>query len=121
MTSLYLDPINIEPNADMTEDYSAATKVMENVEASGTSNKPRSVTTLSKSSVIVADRDDVDKNIYVPISQVLGIDPKINVMSGVSTSLAQSDINIENPKDNPDMRAPTPSHDKSQDKKGQKI
>ena len=44
----------------MKEDGSAATNVVDNVEASRTSNKPISVTSLSKSSVIVADKDDVD-------------------------------------------------------------
>ncbi|KAI5386666.1 hypothetical protein KIW84_072988 [Lathyrus oleraceus] len=63
MTSLYLDPINIEPNVGMNEDCSAATNVIENVKDYGTNNKLRSVTTLSKSSMIVCDRDDVDKNI----------------------------------------------------------
>ncbi|XP_050920391.1 uncharacterized protein LOC127138028 [Lathyrus oleraceus] len=116
MTSLYLDPINIGPNVDVSEDCPAVINVMENVEASGTNSKPRSVTTLSKSSVIIADRDDVDKNIRVLISQVLGIDPKLNVMSDVKTSLAQSDFNTENPIDNPDMHAPTLSPEKSQDK-----
>lgn len=93
MTSLYLDPISIETNGGMNEDCSIATNVGENVEASGTNNKPRSVTTLSKSSVIVVDKDDVDKNICVLISQVLRIDPKTNVLSDVSTSLAQLDNN----------------------------
>lgn len=32
--------------------------------------------------MIVKDKDDVDKNIHVLISQVLGIEPKTNVMSG---------------------------------------
>ncbi|KAI5438461.1 hypothetical protein KIW84_024266 [Lathyrus oleraceus] len=116
MTSLYLDPISIEPNVGMNEDCSATRNVMENVEASRTNNKPRSVTTLSKSSVIFGDRDDVDKNIHVLISQVLGIVPKKNVVSNVSTSLAQQDNNTENPKNNLDVNAPTFSLEKSQDK-----
>ncbi|XP_050874994.1 uncharacterized protein LOC127078596 [Lathyrus oleraceus] len=41
MTILYLDPISIEPNIGLNEDCSTMTNVMENVEASGTSNKPR--------------------------------------------------------------------------------
>lgn len=65
MTSLYLDPISIEPNVNMTEDCSAVTHVVENVEASRANNKPRFVTPLSKSSAIVANRDNVDKNIRV--------------------------------------------------------
>ncbi|XP_050914791.1 uncharacterized protein LOC127129696 [Lathyrus oleraceus] len=76
MTSLYLDPINIEPYIDVSKDCPVATNVMKNVEAYGTNNKPRYVTTLSKSSVIVADRDDVDKNInkerYEDINNELG-------------------------------------------------
>ncbi|KAI5399237.1 hypothetical protein KIW84_064569 [Lathyrus oleraceus] len=71
---------------------------------------------MSKSSVIVVDRDDVGKNIRVLISQVLGIDPKTNVVPNVSSSLAQPDNHIENPRDNPDMHAPTLSLEKSQDK-----
>lgn len=116
MTSLYLDPISIESNVDVTEDCFIATNVMENVEAYRTNNQPGYVTTLSKSSVIIADRDDVDKNIRVLVSQVLGIDPKTNVVPDVSTFLAQPDNNIENPKDNPDMHAPILSPKKSQDK-----
>lgn len=115
MTSLYLDPISIEPNIDVSEDYPAATNVMENVEAYGT-NKPIFVTTLSKSSVIIADRDDVDKNIRVLISQVLGIDPKTNIVPDVSTSLSQPDNNTENHRENPNMHTPTLSPEKSQDK-----
>lgn len=99
MTSLYLDPISIEPNVDVSKDCPATTNVMENVEAYETRNKPRSITTLSKYSMIVADRDDVNKNIRVLISQVLGIAHKTNVVSDVSTSLAQPDNNTENPID----------------------
>ncbi|XP_050914629.1 uncharacterized protein LOC127129504 [Lathyrus oleraceus] len=69
-------------------------------------NKPMSMTSLY----------DVDKNIRVLISQVLGIDPKKNVVSDVFTSLAQLDNNTENPKNNPDVHAPTLSPEKSQDK-----
>lgn len=116
MTSLCLDPINIEPNVDVFKDCPTAINVMENVEASETNNKPRFVTTLSKSSRIVADRDDVNKNICVLISQVLAIDPKTNIVSYVSTSLAQPDNNVKNPIDNPDVHAPTLSIEKSQDK-----
>lgn len=76
MISLYLDPIRIEPNVGMNEDGSAVTNVADNVEASGTNNKPRFVTAFSKFSMIVANRDDVDKNIRVLISQVLEINPK---------------------------------------------
>lgn len=38
--------------------------------------------------MIVDDIDDVDKNICVLISQVLGIEPKTGVVPDVSTSLA---------------------------------
>lgn len=71
--------------------------VMKDVKAFETSNRPRSVTTLSKSRMIVADRDDVDKNICVLISQVLGIEPKTNVVPDVSMSLAQPDNTTETP------------------------
>ncbi|XP_050888939.1 uncharacterized protein LOC127094115 [Lathyrus oleraceus] len=89
---------------------------MEDVEAYETNNRPRSVTTLSKSIMIVPDRDDVDKNIHVLISQVLGIDLKTNVVPDVSTSLAQHDNNTENPRDKSDVNAPTLSPEKSKDK-----
>lgn len=95
ITSLYLDPINVEPNVGVFKDFSVIPNVMEDVEASETSNRPRYVTTLSKSSMIIADKDDVDKNIYVLISQVLAIEPKTNAMSNVSTSLAQPDNTTE--------------------------
>ncbi|XP_050876793.1 uncharacterized protein LOC127080517 [Lathyrus oleraceus] len=116
MTSLYLDPISIEPNVGMNEACSDVTSVMENFEAFVPSNKPRFVTTLRKSSVIVADRDGVNKNICVLISQVLGIDPKKNVVPDVSISLTQPDNNTKNPRDNPDVHAQTLSPEKSQDK-----
>ncbi|XP_050920169.1 uncharacterized protein LOC127137791 [Lathyrus oleraceus] len=116
MTSLYLDSINIEPNVDMSKDCTVATNVMEDVEAFETSKRPRSVTTLSKSSMIVANIDDVDKNIRVLISQVLGIDPKTNVVPSVSTSLAQLDNNTENPMEKFDVNVPTPSPEQSKDK-----
>ncbi|XP_050916418.1 uncharacterized protein LOC127131544 [Lathyrus oleraceus] len=79
-------------------------------------NKPRSVTALSKSSVIVADRDSVVKNICVLISNVLGIDPKTNVVPIVSISLAQPDNNTDNPINDPDVHASTLSPEKSQDR-----
>ncbi|KAI5418811.1 hypothetical protein KIW84_043151 [Lathyrus oleraceus] len=71
MTSMYLDPINVEPNVDASAKRFVIRKVMGNVETSENTNKPRFVTTVSKSSMIVADRDDIDKNICVLISQVL--------------------------------------------------
>lgn len=107
MTSLYLDPISIEPNVDMSKERPVVKNVMEDVEASETNNRPKYITTLSKSSMIVADKDDVDKSIRVLISQVLGINPKTNVVPDVSTSLAQPNKNIENPRDKYDMNAPT--------------
>lgn len=45
----------------------------------------------------IADKDDVDKNIRVRISQVLGIEPKTNVLSDVSASLAQPDNTTKTP------------------------
>lgn len=92
------------------------TNFMEDVESSETSNSPRSVTTLSIYNMIVADRDNVDKNIRVLISQVLGIDPKTNVMPDISTSLAQPDNNTETPMDKYDDNVPTLSPEKSKDK-----
>lgn len=97
MTSLYLDPISVEPNVGISKEFHVMPNVMEDIEASETSNISWSVTTLSKSSMTVADRDDMDKNICVLISQVLGIEPKTNVMSDVSTSLAQHDNTTETP------------------------
>lgn len=89
MTNLYLDPINVEPNVGVYEECPIMPNVTEYFEASETSNRPRSVTNLSKSNMIVAERDDVDKNICMLISQVLGIKPKTSVVLDVSTSLAQ--------------------------------
>ncbi|XP_050896340.1 uncharacterized protein LOC127103096 [Lathyrus oleraceus] len=71
MTSLYLDPISVEPNVGVYKECLVIPNVMEDVEASKTSNRPRSVTTLSKFIMIVADINDVDKNICVLISRVL--------------------------------------------------
>lgn len=68
MTSMYLDPINVEPNGDASAKSYVVPNVMGNVETSENTNKPRYVTTLSKSSMIVVDKDDVDKNIRVLIS-----------------------------------------------------
>lgn len=116
MTSLYLDPISIEVNVDMSKDYPVMTNVMKYIEAYETSNRPRSVTTLSKSSMIVADRDYVGKSIHVLISQVLGIDLKTNSVSGISTSLAQPYTNTDNPMDKYNVNVPTLSFEKSKDK-----
>ncbi|KAI5390071.1 hypothetical protein KIW84_075409 [Lathyrus oleraceus] len=116
MTSLYLDPISVEPNVDSSNYCPDVTNVIEDVEASETSNRPRSVTTLSKSSMIIPDKDDVDKNICVLISQLLGIDPKTNVVLDVSTFLAQPDNNTETPMDKFDVNVPTMSPKKSKDK-----
>ncbi|XP_050915846.1 uncharacterized protein LOC127130940 [Lathyrus oleraceus] len=96
--------IRIEPNVGMNEDGFVATNVADNAKAYGTVNKPISITALSKSSMIVTDRDGIDKNIRVLISQVLGIEPKTNVVSNSSTSLAQPDNNTENPINNPDIK-----------------
>lgn len=116
MTSLYLDPISVEPNVGISKDCVVMTNVMEDVKASETSNRPRSITTLSKSSMIVGDRDDVDKNISVLISQVLGIDPKTNVVPDVSTSLAQHYNTTETSMDKSDVNVSTLSPKKSKDK-----
>ena len=48
MTSLYLDPINVEPNVSTSEECPAIPNIMGDVEASETNNRPRSVTTLRK-------------------------------------------------------------------------
>ncbi|XP_050902793.1 uncharacterized protein LOC127115250 [Lathyrus oleraceus] len=81
MNSLYLDPINVEPNVDASTKSYVVPKVMGNVETFENTNKPRFATTLSKSSMIVAERDNVDKDICVLISQVLEKDDS-NGMSG---------------------------------------
>ncbi|KAI5403948.1 hypothetical protein KIW84_051189 [Lathyrus oleraceus] len=116
MTSMYLDPISVEPNVRISKDCHVMKNVMEDVEAYETSNRPRSITTLSKSSMIIADRDNVDKNIRVLISQVLGIDPKTNVVPDVSTSLAQPDNTTETPMDKSDVNLSTLSPEKSKDR-----
>lgn len=121
MTSMYLDPINVEPNIDASSKSYVVPKVMENVETSENTNKHRFVTTLSKSGMIVAERDNVDKYIRVMISQVLGIKPKTVVVSDVSTSLAQTDSPIETSLDKSDGKpdsenVPTKSPEKSEEK-----
>lgn len=107
MTSMYFDPINVEPNVDASAKIYVVLNVMENVETSENTNKPRSTTTLSKSSMIVVDRDDVDKNICVLISQSLGIEPKTGVVPDVSTSLAQPYNPIETSLDKSDANMST--------------
>lgn len=77
MTNLYLDPISVEPNVGVSKYGPVMLNVMEGVEASETNNRPRFVTTLSKSNMIVTDKDNVEKNICVLISQVLGIEPRL--------------------------------------------
>ncbi|KAI5419328.1 hypothetical protein KIW84_043479 [Lathyrus oleraceus] len=109
VTSLYLDPINVEPNVDASAKCPIVQNVMDNFETYENTSKPRSVTTFSKSSMIVTDRDDVDNNIHVLISQVLGIKPKTGVVSDVSTSLAQPDNTIETPLDKFDVNMSTQS------------
>ncbi|XP_050908498.1 uncharacterized protein LOC127122157 [Lathyrus oleraceus] len=88
---------------------------MEDVKAFETSNKPRYVTALSKSSMIVADRDDIDKTICVLVSHVLGIEPK-TVVPDVSTSLTQPDNTTETPLDKFDVHVHTLSPEKLKDK-----
>lgn len=89
---------------------------MEDVEAYETSNRPKFVTTLSKYSMIIADRDDIDKNNRALISQVSGIEPKTGVVPVVSTSLAQPDNTTETPLDKFDVNVYTLSLKKSKDK-----
>ncbi|KAI5447695.1 hypothetical protein KIW84_015232 [Lathyrus oleraceus] len=95
MTSLYLDPISVEPNFGVSEECHVMPNVMEDVEAYETNNRPMYVTTLSKSSMIVADRDDVDKNIRVLISQVLDKEGS----EGMTSDLAYKDENSIEEKD----------------------
>ena len=66
--------------------------------------------------MIVADRDDVDKNIRVRISQLLGIKPKTGVVPNVSTSLAQPDYTTKIPLSKTDVNVSTLSLEKSKDK-----
>lgn len=86
---------------------------MKNVETYENTSKPIFVTTLSKSSMIVADKDEVDKNICVLVSQVLGIELKTSVVPDVSTSLAQPDNTTETPLDKYDVNVSTQSPEKS--------
>lgn len=70
MTSLYLDPINVEPNVDASAKSYNVPKVMRNVETYKNTDKLRFVTILSKYSVIVAERHNVDKDIRVDFSSL---------------------------------------------------
>lgn len=116
MTSMYLDPINVKSNIDASAKNHVVPNIMGNVETVENTNKPRYVTTLSKSSMIVAERDNVDKNICVLIYQVLGIEPKTGVVSDVFTYLAQVDNPTETLMDKPDGIASTQSLEKSEEK-----
>ncbi|XP_050890781.1 uncharacterized protein LOC127096228 [Lathyrus oleraceus] len=100
MTSLYLNPINIEPNVDASAKCPIVPNVMENVETSEKTNKPRFVTTLSKSSMIVVDRDDVDKNICVLISRSPEKYEDIEDSDGMSGDLANKEENFVEKKEN---------------------
>lgn len=116
MNNMYLDPINVEPNVDVSEEFPIMPNDMEDVEASETSNKPKFITTLSKSGMIIMDRHDVYKNIRVLISRVLGIKPKTGVVSDVSLSLAQPDNTTETSLDKFDVNVSIVSPEKSKDK-----
>lgn len=116
MTSMYLEPINVEPNVDASAKCPILQNVMENVETSKNTSKPRSVTTLSKSSMIVDDRCDVDKHIHVLISQVLGIEPNTGVVPDVSISLAQRDNTTDTALDKFDVNMSIQSPEKLEDK-----
>lgn len=61
MTSLYLDPINVRANVDASAKRFDVPEVMGNVETSENTNKPRSVMTLSKSSMVIVERDKLMK------------------------------------------------------------
>ncbi|XP_050878659.1 uncharacterized protein LOC127082464 [Lathyrus oleraceus] len=86
MISLSLDPINDKPNVD------------------------------AYSKVILFQKYNVDKNIRVLISQVLGIEHKTGVVSDVSTSLAQTDNPIETPQGKSNENVSTQSPEKSEEK-----
>lgn len=116
MTSLYLDPINVELNVDASAKSFVVPKVMGNIETYENTNKLRSVTTLNKSSMIIGERDNVNKNIRVLISQVLGIESMTGVAMDVSTSLAQTDNPTETPHDKSDENVSTQSPEKSEEK-----
>ncbi|KAI5408008.1 hypothetical protein KIW84_054024 [Lathyrus oleraceus] len=116
MTSLYLDPTNVKQNVDASVKIYFVPEIIGNVETSENTNKPRYVTTLSKSSMIVAERDNVDKNIRVLISQVLGIEPKTGIVPYISTSLGQTDNPTKTPLDKSDGNVSTQSPEKSEEK-----
>ncbi|KAI5431209.1 hypothetical protein KIW84_035392 [Lathyrus oleraceus] len=102
MTNLYLDLINVEQNVDASSKSFFVPEVMGNVETSKNTNKPRSATTLSKSSMIVVERDNNDENIRVLISQVLGIEPKIEEKDdsdGMYDDLSDKEENSSEKKD----------------------
>ncbi|XP_050919331.1 uncharacterized protein LOC127136859 [Lathyrus oleraceus] len=87
--------------------------------SSSRKGKPTKVSTSSIPSITARNMNDPKPLTIVkkPMSMtILGINPKINLVLDVSTSLAQPDNNIENPKDKLDVDAPTLSPEKSQDK-----
>ncbi|KAI5383001.1 hypothetical protein KIW84_070417 [Lathyrus oleraceus] len=91
MSSLYLDPINVKVNVDASAKRFVVPEVMGNVETSENTNKPRSVMTLSKSSMT-------------------------DVVSDVSTSLAQTDNPIETTLDKSNENVSTQSPEKLEEK-----
>ncbi|KAI5442861.1 hypothetical protein KIW84_011766 [Lathyrus oleraceus] len=115
MTSLYLDLIK---TTNVELDVVASIKGSD----SGTVSldNPRSDKTLGYS-MNVDDKNIVDKSIYVLISQILGIESSSDVMSDVTTSLAQIDHPTETPPDKSDGKydnesVPVKSLEKSEEK-----
>ncbi|KAI5387401.1 hypothetical protein KIW84_073508 [Lathyrus oleraceus] len=112
MNNLYLGPIkttNVEPDVVASAKGSIVPKAVGSVEStekpefekpesdSGivSIDNPRSDKTLGQSSINDADKNIVDKIISVLISQILGIESNSDVVSDVTTSLAQTDHSIE--------------------------
>ncbi|XP_050889941.1 uncharacterized protein LOC127095271 [Lathyrus oleraceus] len=106
MTILYLDPIkttDVEPNVvpivmgsveSTAKPGSGKTRSNSSVVSL---DNPRSDNTLGQSGMNVTDKDIVDKIIRLIVSQILGIEPKSDVVPDVTTSLAQTDHLVETP------------------------
>lgn len=106
MTILYLDPIkttDVEPNVVpivMGSVESTAKLGSEKPRSNSSAvslDNPRSDNTLGQSCMNVTDKDIIDKIIRVIVSQILGIEPKSDVVPDVTTSLAQTDHPVETP------------------------
>lgn len=109
-SSLYLDPINtsnVKTDVDTSAKSSMDPNVVSNIEnieryasEAISLGNPRTNKSLNQTSMNATDKDYVDKSIYVLLSNILDITTESNVVSNVTTSLAQPDYPAETTQDN---------------------